>query len=329
MENTLKKLIKILGILLLLAVVLIGGGLGYFMIAYPKVAPPADITIEPTPERLERGRYLANHVAGCIDCHSTRDWNYFGGPIVAGSEGMGGEAFLEKYGFPGNIYAKNITPAAIGDWSDGELVRSITSGVNKDGKPFFPLMPYPNYRKMASEDVYAIVAYIRTLKPIENPVRESELKFPLNLIVRTLPGPADPQPRPNPADTLAYGQYLATIAACADCHTPMEKGKPLPGMDFAGGNVFTLPFGTIRSSNITPDRATGIGSWSRQAFIDRFKAYADSAAHRLPVKPGEFNTVMPWLVYAGMSEEDLGAMYAYLRTLPPVHNQVERFTPKL
>lgn len=323
-----KKMLTILGILLLLAAAVVGGGVGYLMLAYPKAPKPADIAIEPTPERLERGRYLANHVAACIDCHSNRDWNYFGGPIVPGSEGMGGEAFLEEYGFPGNLYANNITPAAIGDWSDGELVRAITSGVSKDGKPLFPLMPYPNYRKMASEDVYAIAAYIRSLKPVENQTPESKLNFPLNLIVRTIPGPADPQPLPDPADTLAYGQYMANIAACGACHTPMEKGEPLPGMAFAGGNDFTLPFGTIRSSNLTPDPVTGIGSWSRRSFIERFKAYADSSARRVPVMPGEFNTVMPWLVYAGMSEEDLGAIYAYLRTLPPVQHQVERFTPK-
>jgi mono/diheme cytochrome c family protein len=159
-------------------------------------------------------------------------------------------------------------------------------------------------------------------------VPESTLHFPLNLIVRTIPAPANPQPVPPLSDTLAYGEYLVTIASCADCHTPSKEGKPVPGMDFAGGAEFNLPFGLVRSANITPDEETGIGSWDRQEFLDRFKEYADSAASHRPVKQGNFNTIMPWLVYAGMTEDDLGAIYAYLRTQKPVENRVITFTAK-
>lgn len=323
-----KKVFIILGILIGLLVIAVIAVFGYVMFALPNVGEPENVKVEITPERLERGSYLANHVAICMDCHSTRDWNYFAGPIIPGTEGKGGEAFLEEYGFPGDIYAKNITPAALGDWSDGEIIRAITCGVSRDGEPFFPLMPYPAYSKMSTEDVYSIVAYLRTLKPIENEVPKSKLNFPLNLIVRTIPQPADPQPLPSPSDTLAYGKYLVSVAACAECHTPMEKGEPKPGMDFAGGAEFNLPFGLVRSANITPDEETGIGSWDRQEFIDRFKEYADSAASHRPVDQGDFNTIMPWIVYSGMTEEDLGAIYAYLRTQKPVEHRVTTFTPK-
>lgn len=323
-----KKLFIILGILVGLLVIAVIAVFGYVMFALPNVGEPQNVTVEITPERLERGSYLANHVAICMDCHSHRDWKYFAGPIIPGTEGKGGEAFLEEYGFPGDIYSKNITPAALGDWSDGELIRAITCGVSRDGEPFFPLMPYPAYAKMATEDVYSIVAYLRTLKPIENEVPESKLNFPLNLIVRTIPQPADPQPLPSPSDTLAYGKYLTSMAACAECHTPMEKGEPKPGMNFAGGMEFNLPFGLVRSANITPDEETGIGSWDRREFIDRFKEYADSAAGHRPVNQGDFNTIMPWIVYSGMTEEDLGAIYAYLRTQKPVEHRVITFTPK-
>lgn len=323
-----KKLFIILGVLLALFVILVVAGIAYVKIALPNVGAPENVTVEITPERLARGSYLANHVAICMDCHSTRDWQYFAGPIIPGMEGKGGEAFLEEHGFPGDIYSKNITPAALGNWSDGELIRAITCGVSRDGEPFFPLMPYPAYGKMATEEVYSIVAYLRTLKPIENEAPESKLNFPLNLIVRSIPQPADPQPLPSPSDTLAYGKYLVSVAACTECHTPMEKGEPLPGMDFAGGAEFNLPFGLVRSANITPDEETGIGSWDRREFIGRFKAFADSTASNRPVNQGDFNTIMPWIPYSGMTEDDLGAIYAHLRTQKPVEHRVITFTAK-
>jgi cytochrome c553 len=125
---------------------------------------------------------------------------------------------------------------------------------------------------------------------------------------------------------VAYGRYLSMIASCADCHTPAEKGEPVPGMDYAGGFEFKFPGGTVRSLNITPDPETGIGIWTKEDFVARFKAFADSASQNVPVTMNEFNTPMPWIMYAGMSDEDLGAIYTYLRTLKPVKNQVEKFT---
>jgi hypothetical protein len=95
-------------------------------------------------------------------------------------------------------------------------------------------------------------------------------------------------------------------------------------MDFAGGREFPIPTGTVRSMNITSDKS-GIGSWTKEAFIRRFKAYENKA--QPIVREGEFNTVMPWTVLSGMTESDLGAVYDYLRTLQPVKHSVERFTP--
>src|SRR5574341_1161205 len=108
---------------------------------------------------------------------------------------MGGQEF--NLGPAGRLYSKNITPAAIGSWSDGELRRAVTAGVSRDRTPLFPLMPYPHYGVMDEEDIHAVLAYVRSLKAIENrniPART--LSFPLNLIVRTIPAPANPQPRP-------------------------------------------------------------------------------------------------------------------------------------
>src|SRR5207302_1586133 len=119
------------------------------------------------------------------------------------------------------------------------------------------------------------IAYLRTLKPIENKVPESSANFPVNFILRTMPKPAHPTEIPEKSDLLAYGKYLTNIAACDGCHTPQEKGKAIEGMYMAGGFEFPLfTGGTIWSSNITSDKETGIGQWTKESFISRFKTYA-------------------------------------------------------
>lgn len=299
-----------------------GGGFLYLEAGFPKISAAPQITIERTPARLARGRYLAEHVAACMDCHSNRDFSRFAGPVISGSEGQGGMSiFDEKIGMPGHVYPPNITPAHLADWTDGEILRAMTEGVSKDGRPLFPLMPYPQLAELSKEDAYSIVAYIRTLKPIENEVPATQLNFPMNLIVRTIPRAVQLAERaPDPADSVAHGHYLVKVAACADCHTQREKGQPIPGMDFAGGAKFPFPNGAIaQSSNLTPDAETGIGNWTREAFIHRFRNIQTPR-----VGASGTNTVMPWQQFSGMTDQDLGAIYDYLRTLKPVKNQVNQ-----
>jgi mono/diheme cytochrome c family protein len=224
-----------------------------------------------------------------------------------------------------SLHASNITPAGIGAWTDGELIRAITEGVSRDGRPLFPLMPYDNFRTMAPDDLEAIVAYVRSLKPIAvaRPAPVTKIDFPLNLIVRTMPGPAAPTPRPDPiANRIAYGKYVTTMASCGHCHTPREgeqKGRP-----FAGGEPFALPGQRVQfSANITPDQRTGIGTWTEGQFIDRFKINAQLDDETLKEQSGH-RTEMPWRDYGGMTREDLSAIYLYLRTVPAVANAVPR-----
>jgi mono/diheme cytochrome c family protein len=243
----------------------------------------------------------------------------------AGTEGQGGEHFGREIGLPGDVYARNITPAALGDWTDGEILRAMTSGVSRDGTALFPLMPYPNYRHLCDRDAAALVSYVRALEPIEHEVPERELDFPLNLIVRTIPAAAEPWSCPTPSDGVRYGEYLTTLASCGDCHTPRKGNEPDPSKAFAGGLEFPLPKGGVaRSANLTA-HATGLGSWSKEAFVQRFRVMAQPGA-ATQVAPGGFNTPMPWTLFGGMTEQDLGAIYDYLRTLPPVENRVEKFT---
>ncbi len=303
------------------------GGVTYLYTAFPAVEPAEVISVEGIPEQIKHGKYLAEHVVLCIDCHSVRDWSKFSGPITPGTYGKGGDIFDETMGFPGTFYARNITPHNLDNWTDGELYRVITTGVTKDNQPIFPVMPYPSYGKMDPEDVKSIIAYIRTLEPIVSETPDSEANFPFNLIMQTIPQPADPMARPSPQDTLAYGKYLTIIAACADCHTPTEQGEPIEELYLAGGFEFQMPAGTIKSANLTPHRQTGIGTWSKEQFVNRFKQY-DIPADSLPdVKPDQFNTIMPWNMYAGMKNEDLEAIYHYLQSIEPINHTITRFVP--
>jgi hypothetical protein len=203
----------------------------------------------------------------------------------------------------------------------------VTAGVNASGEPLFPIMPYPRYGRLSREDVESIVVYIRTLKPVRRANSERKLPFPLPLIVRTMPHAAEFRPMPPSTDRVAYGEYLVTAAVCRDCHTRMDdRGQPLPGLDLAGGIEMKLPGGGIvRTSNLTPDADTGIGTWSEKDFIDKFRAWRTTDPRPLNAVEQRENTLMPWLFYMGMTDDDLGAIYAYLRSVKPVVNRVKKF----
>src|SRR5579871_3647490 len=323
-----KKVLKFLGYTVLVLILLIVGLLTYIKVALPNVGPAPDLIVESTPEKIERGRYLANSVTICMDCHSTRDWSKFAGPLTEGTLGKGGERFDQKVGFPGVYYSKNITPAGIKRYTDGELFRLITTGVTKEGRAMFPLMPYQHYGKMDPEDIKCIIAYIRMLAPIENAVTESVSDFPMNFIINTIPSKAEPGKLPAKSDTLAYAKYMVNASACIECHTQVDKGRIIPDLAFSGGREFRFPDGSVvRSANITPDKETGIGSWTEDIFIARFKTYADSSYKPQTVSPGQFNSVMPWNMYARMNKEDLAAIYTYLKNQNPIKNTVTKFTP--
>lgn len=325
-----KKFFKILAYIVGGLVIIFLGFIIYFNSTYPDVDKPSNEKVEITQARLERGKYLANHVTVCMDCHSTRDWTKFSGPITSGTFGKGGDIFDEATAaIPGVIYAKNITPAGISHYTDGELMRAITNGVTKDGQALFPLMPYLGYNNLTKEDLCSIVAYIRSLDPIKNEVPERSLNFPLNYIVKTIPPysykPAQEPDRNNPKE---YGKYVVTISGCFDCHTEMEKGEYKMDKAFAGGFEFHFPGGIVRSANITPDNATGIGLWTKEQFISRFKMMNPDSSQIPSVGMNDFNTPMPWTMYAGMTDEDLGAVYEYIKTIPPVQQNIVKFTPK-
>ena len=319
----LRRIGRLLLYLLAVVVLVVIGGVSYAFLMLPRAAPPAILQVPRTPERIARGQYLSRHVVGCTDCHGERDWTKYSAPQVREREGHGGMAFRLDIG---TLYAPNITPVRLGTWTDGEVLRAMTSGVSKDGSPLFPLMPYDAYRQMSREDAESVIAFIRTLPAVARDVPRSRLNFPFNLIVRTMPSPAPPLPErtPDPSNRVAYGRYLTTIASCASCHTKMERGRPLPGMAFAGGFEFHTRSGDVQySANITPDIETGIGRWTAEQFVARFKIVAEADEASLALN-GRKNTEMPWRDYGGMKTEDLEAIFTYLQTVPAVRHVVTR-----
>lgn len=149
----------------------------------------------------------------------------------------------------------------------------------------------------------------------------------MNFIINLIPQNAQLKKRPEKSDMLAYGAYMTNASGCIECHTQVEKGQIIPDKAFAGGREFILPDGSIvRSANITADAATGLGKWNDEMFVKRFKIYADSNYVSPTVQAGEFNTVMPWTMYAGMDEYDLKSIYAYIKSQPAIANNVIKFT---
>lgn len=320
------RFLKIIGIIAIVLVVIIASGLIYVVYFLPNIPVP-NLKVELTPERIARGKYLAYHVTGCMDCHSTREWNKYAGPMIPGTDGKGGETFDQKFGFPGSFYSANITPYYLSNFSDGEIYRVITSGVAKDGRPLFPIMPYLHFGNLDTEDIYSIIAFIRTLQPISYKPKASKADFPMNIIIHTIPHKPAPTPLPAKTDSVNYGKYLMEACACIDCHTPDKKGQLIMELAYSGGREFQMPWGIIRSANITPDMETGIGKYTKASFVNRFKGY-DIATYTPPVLgPRDFNTFMPWTMFGGMDRGDLEAIYVYERTLKPVNNPVVKFTP--
>lgn len=328
LTRMMKKAVKIFGWIIGIVLILSLAGFAYINLAFPKVSEAPEISIDVSSERIERGAYLANHVTVCMDCHSVRDFSKFSGPPTPGTMGKGGDRFDQSMGFPGVFYAKNITPHGIADYSDGELFRLITTGVTKDNRAMFPVMPYLYYGKMDPEDIYDIIAYLRSLPSIESDIPESKADFPVSLILKTIPGDPEPSKKPDPSDQVAYGKYLTNASGCIECHTQADpQGMIMEDLAFGGGRNFPFPDGSVvTSSNITPDPETGIGNWNEQAFVARFKQYNEDRYIPAAVNPGEFNSIMPWTMYAGMKEEDLKAIFAYLQTIKPITNPVIKFT---
>jgi hypothetical protein len=288
------------------------------------MAPPLAIRVDMTPEKIARGKYIYT-LADCDGCHSGRDWSRFAGPVVESQRGQGVE-FPPELGLPGRIVSANITTdreTGIGSWTDGEKIRAIRDGIGRDGRALVPTMPYRRFRRMSDEDVYALVAYLNTLAPVRHNLPPARMAFPESVWVKSAPRPAGKVAAPDRANTLEYGKYLATIAGCRGCHTPPRSESSLRLMRFAGGRRFRMAGATVQSANITPDLHSGIGRWSETDYLDRMHQYRDYLLEGAPKVGPENFTVMPWLQVSQLREEDLLAIFHFLRAQKPVYHFVD------
>ena len=240
--------------------------------------------------------------------------------MVAGKEASG--EVLPYAGLPGRIVAGNLTPdpeTGAGSWTDDQLARAIREGVGHDGRALFPIMPYEHYRNMSDEDLASVVVYLRSLPAIHNQLPATEIIFPVKYLIRSAPEPiAAPVADVVSSDQLKYGTHLADQAGCIDCHTPQVRGQSVSGMDFAGGFPFTGPWGTVASSNITPD-PSGIPYYDEALFLDVMRTGQ--------VKGRQLSPVMPTMVYKNLTDDDLKAIFGFLRTTKSVKHRVDNSEP--
>jgi len=287
----------------------------------PKVRPLTGRTFESTPARLARGNYLVTTAqTPCVLCHSPLDTT---GGLFKVKEGMelAGRNW-EPDGTP-FVTAPNLTPdreTGIGDWSDDALARAIREGIGHDGRVLFPIMPYEHYRYMSDEDLASIVVYLRSLKPIRNPLPKSAVPFPLSRLINAVPQPVVSPVTPDLSTPEKRGEYIATLAICTDCHSPMDdKGNKAPGMQFAGGQTMVYrDFKSVASANLTPS-PNGIPYYTEDLFIETFRTGK--------VRSRELSSMMPTRYFRNMTDQDLKDIFAYLKTLKPVDHYVDNALP--
>ena len=262
---------------------------------------------------VKRGEYLINGPVACGNCHNTRAEDM---SFIPGQEFAGGFHIVDK-GI--DAYAANITQdpdTGIGTWTDEQIITAIRVGKTPDGAILFPPMPVPTYNNMSDDDVKAIVAFLRTVKPVHHEVPASKFEIPQ----QAMP-PAKGLPAPPASDKVAYGGYIVTaLAHCFECHTtPDANGVP----DFknslgAGGFEITLgPGAVVRTPNITSDPETGIGKWTD----DQIKV---ALTKGMTPEGGHLSPPMPFGFFANMTPEDLDSVVAYVRTIPAITHKVER-----
>lgn len=293
------KLIKTLGLGLITVVVLLlavvyGVSEARLRKTYDVAAAPG-LHVTKDPAQIARGKHLATAVAKCTDCH-TQD--------------LGGKKFIDG-GPLGTIYASNLTSGRGGTlarYTDAQLDAAIRHGIRPDGRGIM-IMPSDEYQGLSNEDVSAIIAYLRSLPPVDREQGTSHLgplgralftanQLPL-LPAERIDHTLATKPAPPAGPTREYGQYLVNVGGCRGCHGPNLVGGPSPEP------------GAPAAANITP--AGPIGQWSEADFI---------RAIRTGTRPdgSKLKDFMPWRSMTGHTEDELHAIWLYLRTVPPVES---------
>ena len=305
--------------LLMTVVVLAGCGQGSEPAGPPPEADPPNVftprplrtlVVARTPERVERGRYLSEGPLQCFVCHSERDWTKPGAPPIPALKGAG-QVWPDRPW----LVSPNLTPdleTGIGQRTDDMLIRAIREGISYDGRVLHPQMWYGSFRSLPDDDVEAVVAYLRSLEPIRHPLprtnipadRASDLEVPEPITQRIPPAPA--------RDPVERGRRLARLADCSGCHTSWYTPKN-PGL-YGGGNPITRGTLTTLSSNITSDDS-GLAHYDAEFFREVMRTGR--------ARGRELSPLMPWIAFRNLHDEDLDALFAYLRALPKVKHLID------
>jgi len=279
---------------LLVGFIAVVGAIGMYHAYIPRPNPVQQVSVQITPERVERGGKLANFCAGC---HSTTMKPPLDGSAIN---------FGEQPGAPplGLLYPPNLTPAGpLKTWSDGEIIRAIREGVHQSGRSLV-IMPSESFHNLSDEDVQSLVAYLRSQPAVNHDEPDFQPNFVSMLVLGAglfPPSAQAPitQPIVAPAKgaTPEYGKYLVSISDCLVCH----------GADLGGGGsgrAFT-PSG--------PNLTAIVSKWTREQFIQTIRTGVDPDGHKLDP------TQMPWRDYSATYDDDeLSAIYEYIKTVPPV-----------
>lgn len=312
-----RKVLRIVGILLL---VLLASGAAFvgmrqnltFDVPLPAVTASHDSAV------IERGRYIVRTLAPCAGCHgdpAQREAVLRGDDVPL----SGGVVFDIP---PGKFYTRNLTPdsaTGLGGVPDGAIARALRFGVGHDGRA---LLPFMEWQGLADDDLQAVVSYLRTQAPIRNEVPPHAYNVLGKVVKATVlakpVGPHEPPPAQAPRGaTLENGRYLTeSVSLCWSCHTVRSQATgALTGPRFGGSTGFKEdgnPSRTWSPPNITADPETGrLGRMTEDQFVARFRQ-----GRVLEGSP------MPWQIFARMAEDDIRAIYRYLKEVPPVKNDV-------
>jgi hypothetical protein len=315
-----KLFFKILGGLILLILLAAGGFAAYVAITgiphYPVKAP--ELKVEITPERVARGKLISNML--CNECH-----------LDLKTGRLTGERLPDLPAEFGSAFSKNLThdeDAGIGTWTDGELAFLLRTGIRRDGlytPPWMPKLP-----RMRDEDILSIIAFLRSDDSLvmadPSPDRESEpsflVKFLTHVAFKPFEYPSAPVTAPDTADAVAYGRYLALDAFdCFACHSgdfkKMNDREPEKSFRFFGGGnpMPDLTGRIVNTANLTPDPETGIGKWTEEQFVK---------ALREGIRPDGRIIRYPMSRRPEFTESESKAIFAYLKTIPAIHNEVAR-----
>ena len=273
----------LLTILLALIAVLIG--VGFYKVYSPRGNPVVEVKIDLTPDQLARGEHLANFI--CSSCHSTNDQL----PL------SGGKDLAEEIPIPlGHLIPPNLTPAGpLKDWTDGEIMRAVREGTNKD-RHLMAVMSSQSFRDMSDDDIKSVIAYVRSQPAVQNETANEQLNV-LALAFYTIgfiPSKPVPAPRAVPAvargPTVEYGHYLVNIIGCAECH----------GADLTGGKGGLLPKGP----NLRVVKA-----WSQADFFKTLRTGTDPGGKQLD------RDKMPWNFIGRLEDDELAGLYKYVTSL--------------